>query len=118
MSGMPTSGGTTDERVEGFKPTLNELQLLGRNVQEEGAVITQRLPGESKDLVPLVGKNIVFGFVEEVHGASARLVDLVKVGTINRVFVSAADRLSRNIRQWMTVKDEIEQSGARIVIWR
>jgi hypothetical protein len=72
---MTTSQEAMNERVEGFKPTLYELQVVGRNAQETGVTITQQLPNESKDLGPLVGKGVVIGSTEGVNDASARTVE-------------------------------------------
>jgi len=44
-----------------------------------------------------------------------KLVELVKAGKINRVFVNTVDRLTRNISQWLAVYEEIERHGAKIV---
>ena len=44
-----------------------------------------------------------------------KMVDLVKAGKINRVFVNTWDRLSRNTQQLIAIKKQIEQSRAKIV---
>ncbi len=48
-------------------------------------------------------------------GVLRKLVEAVKAGKINYVFVYTADRLSRDISQWFAIFGEVMQHGGKII---
>lgn len=64
-----------DALVTGFKPTLCELEIIGRNIQDFEASVSQEVPDEALDLGALKVQRIIIGVVPGVNDPSALLVN-------------------------------------------